>query len=481
LRATKPTLLVVITDDMYVRNYATSGAFDQLTEEYDLEFVLSSDVTLREALSALGILVGEFTMSQAQAQLHHFHFQLLMWRFRKKSKTFFYRWLRNTNWSLIRRDGPAATRIISLFRWFLGAVANPSGFQIPILANVVTFPIIARLVRAQLVTNPELVRLAQQKPYGAILFPSSAFEPATVDLVRIGKQYGIPTLCLIDNWDNLTSKTVFWEKPDHIGVWGTQAREQALRIHEFPTHGVHIIGTPRFDSYFMEPLSKSQNQNYAFPYILFVGSAMPFDEIAALKKLDEWLELSSEVTQDIKIVYRPHPWQQKRNVSAVFRGSDYSHTILDTQISEALSDGVELTSRSSAFQPNLSYYPDLLKGAACVVGPLTTMLLEATLCLRPTIGLSYFDGNHANTSKRYFSHFEGMERVPGFHFCESEPELIPTVSAALKMGRPSLATSRAATDYFVSSSPGTYSERLCALVRGITAGNLSEDPIAPKL
>ena len=481
MEQTKRPILLVLTDDTYIRNYVTSGAFDELFKSFDVDIVIDARVSLRDELENLGPVAGEFEITEDQVKLHTLHFQLLMWRFRRKSKTFFYRWLRNTNWSLILRDGPMWIRLVSFLRWLLAAFHNPHGFRIPLLANAVAFPVVSRFVRRQIKPNVRLRALVGAKPYVAVLFPSSAFDPATVDLATIGKELQLPTLCLIDNWDNLTSKTVFWERPKHLGVWGKQALQQALDVHDFSTQQVHAIGTPRFESYFTRPPSEEQVKHYPFPYILFVGSAMPFDEIGALKSIERWLQSSEEAPDDLMVVYRPHPWQQKRSVQSDFIQSEFSRVALDNQISEAINQGVQLSSRSSAFQPKLSYYPDLLRGASCVVGPLTTMLLEATLCLRPTVGLSYFDGHHANTSKRYFTHFEGMERVPGFSFCEDQNHLISDVSRALQMGTASPEDSRVQTDYFVTSSPGTYAERLLKLVVEIAKNQAAEHTMTPKL
>ena len=481
LEQAKLPILLVLTDDTYVRNYATSGAFDEILKAFDVDIVIDARVSLGEQLESLGTVTGEFEITADQAQLHNLHFQLLMWRFRRKSKTFFYRWLRNTNWSLITRDGPIWVRLVSFLRWILAASRNPNGFRIPLLANAVVFPVVSKIVRSKIRPNVRLRGLVSAKPYAAIMFPSSAFEAATVDLVMIGKELQLPTLCLIDNWDNLTSKTVFWEKPEHLGVWGEQAFQQALKVHGFLPQQVHLIGAPRFESYFTEPSSEEGTESYSFPYILFVGSAMPFDEIGALHSIERWLQKSDEAPSDLMVVYRPHPWQQKRSVQASFIQSDFSRVVLDNQIAEAIDQGVQLNSRSSAFQPSLSYYPNLIRAASCVVGPLTTMLLEATLCRRPTVGLSYFDGHHANTSKRYFTHFEGMERVAGFSFCEDRNQLTSEISRALKMGTASAEDSRAETDYFVTSSPGTYSQRLFELVVQISRRQSSEHSMTPKL
>lgn len=454
----------MLSDNTYVRNYATSGALDELCNDSQIDFLVAKSVSLRQPLSRIGKIVGEFEISGAQNRLHNLHFQLMMWRYRKRSKTFFYRWLRNTNWSLVSRRGGLKNRALSLVRWFISASANPDGLRIPLLANPLAFPLVAPVVRSKFVPNDDIRACLREGKYDAILFPSSAFEAANVDLVRIGRELGVPTVCLIDNWDNLTSKTVFWERPDHLAVWGEQAREQAMRIHQFPKESVHPLGTPRFESYFSQQPDTPAQRHYPFPYILYVGSAMPFDEIGSLRELEKFLSRSTEFDDSLKVVYRPHPWQQKRISPTQFLEEEFSRVILDRQISNALEGGAALTSRSSSFQPELSYYPDLLRGAACVVGPLTTMLLEATLCLRPTIGLSYFDGYHANTSQRYFNHFDGLDDVPTFQFCKNPDQLPGQISQALRTKRASSDSIWSRTSYFVINSPGTYSKRLRTLV-----------------
>ena len=60
------------------------------------------------------------------------------------------------------------------------------------------YPIDKELYRVINKINPEL-----------IMYPSHCFEPETIKLVRISKKIGSKILFIIDNWDNLSSKTVF--------------------------------------------------------------------------------------------------------------------------------------------------------------------------------------------------------------------------------------------------------------------------------
>lgn len=457
-------VLLAISDDTYVRNYLRSPALSDIRSKHELLIIASDKISLRDEVMADPVFRGFCKVDPRDEDLHQLYFNLLMWRNRKKSRTFFYRWLRNSNWQLIRRTGSRFGRAFSYLQWFIAAAINPRGLRIPLLGNGIVFPLVSRIVRRSLKVSPSLRDLVSAQDADVIVFPSAAFDPLTVDLVVIAKELGIPSVCLVDNWDNLTSKTIFWNRPDHIAVWGPQTKEQAIDVHGFDPTQVHMIGTPRFDAYFETRTSPVKKVPYPNPYVLFVGSAMPFDEIGVLRKLDQFILENSGRYHDLQVVYRPHPWQQKRTTPVEFFEDDFSRVLLDHQIRAGIETGVKPENNDPAFQPDLSYYPGLLRGAQVVIGPLTTMLLEASLCLRPVVALSYFDGHHANTTKRYFSHFDGMENVPGFSFCENPNELSQLLEVALSSGEVIEQSSDEATSYFLYRDNHSYGQRLLNLV-----------------
>ena len=74
-----------------------------------------------------------------------------------------------------------------------------------------------------------------------ILFPSSAYDPVAIDLTLIGKSHKITTFNLIDNWDNLSSKSILWVLSDFVGVWGQQSKEHAIDIQCYNPESVKIL------------------------------------------------------------------------------------------------------------------------------------------------------------------------------------------------------------------------------------------------
>jgi hypothetical protein len=464
-------VLLVISDDGYVRNYLRTDALTELRATTDLHIVAESHLALVDEIRDVEGFAGTFTLEPSLVKRHQLFFEMLMWRYRGRSKTFLYRWMRIANWDIIRTTEGPWKLLTSGLRWALSSATNLRALRSPLLGNALVFPLIQPTIHRSLTPNPGLERLIKDGNYDLVMFPSSAHEASGSDVIRLGKTLGIPTLALIDNWDNLSSKTVLWDKPTHLAVWGEQTRRQAIDIHGCDENSVHVLGTPRFDSYLRPKGKMPKNAQPALPahYILFVGSAMPFDEIAALRALEDALARADVNPSDLRVLYRPHPWQQRRRIPQEFSPEKFTYTELDPQFAGALVTGSRSAAQNTGFQPDLGYYPRLLSGARMVVGPLTTMLFEAALCHRPVLALAYADGHHFNTSRRYFSHFDGLERVPGFVFCTSVDDLATRVPELLNQPAPDAKASDEVTQYFLYRDRRTYPQRLADLVDSIVS------------
>ena len=452
-------ILFLVSEFTYVRNYLRTGALDSVRANHNVRFALAEEVSHGDHPLTDAEIAGTFKYTPEQVRLQAEIFQILAWRHRKKSRTFFYRWLRQSNWNFVVRQLSPWARFRALIGWSAGVLTQRSLFIGPVLGNRFLFKLSFSLLTKRRKPNEALSAIIEQEKWDLIAIPSAGFEPATFDAIRVAKSKKIPTLALIDNWDNLVSKTVFSPKPDRIGVWGKQAEKQAIEVQGFEKQAISRIGTPRFDQYFIARDSFTEVRG---DYILFVGSAMPFDELGAIHSIERVLEELGLET--VPIVYRPHPWQQKRLVNSTFDESDFRVTVLDTQIATAKLRGLQQSSTDTRFQPELSYYPDLFRNSLMVIGPLTTMLLEASICVRPVIGLSYDDGYHFTTSLRYFSHFDGMESVPSFQFCDKKELLGQHLQQGLDQPLINPGVLDAALSQFLVIEQRSYAERLLELV-----------------
>jgi hypothetical protein len=164
---------------------------------------------------------------------------------------------------------------------------------------------------------------------------------------------------------------------------------------------------------------------FAFRYVLFAGCYQPFDERAALRRLDDAVTRNG---LDLKVVYLPHPRRLPRRRPDLVDEREFDHVIVEPRVRDGYRagwrDGEQQGPLKTAALP-LSAYPALLENAAFVVCPLSTIMLEAAIFRRRVLTIAYHDGVH-NTSPGVaidYLHFEGVDAVDQFEICRREADL----------------------------------------------------------
>jgi hypothetical protein len=449
-------ILIVLSRSEYVRNYGQTAAFRRLCAEHDCSLVLSDRCSPAELRGDAPAIVGTFATTRKLDRAHLELFNVLTWQQRRKSRTFRYRFSR------LYRDYPNTSP-----RNVLHNLAGlRKALKYVLLGNRWLSRVSVPRLIARLPINPELARFVDQQKPDLVLFPCSAYDPVGNDLARLGAARGFRTLFLVDNWDNLSSKSIFWAKPDYLGVWGEQSRQHATEIHAIAPERVFAIGTPRFEGYYALRQAPAPAP-YPFPYLLFCGSALAFDELAALHLLDRELSQHPAIYGELRIVYRPHPERQPRSCPDRFDERDFSRVILDEQVEDRYY-------RGDASFPSLDYYPGLLSGAKLVVGPLTTMLIEAILCGTPVLAIAYDDRIHftsPHNARKFYLHFDGIEDICGLSVNRERSQLAADLRARMSQsGRLEPAEVDASLEHFLHHDPRPYPERLAAVVRALDPG-----------
>jgi hypothetical protein len=418
----KRKLLIVIASEIHVRNYISTNIFSELEKKYDCYYLASEEgIKSKRSIEGKNNFIGFFKSDLVVMEKHYKLFNVLMWRYRKRSSTFYFRFLRIFHFHLLRWHGSyfeSFKKIVQFFLWNL--LKNREGLYCLVLGNKVVFKLFFNTMFNRIPVNQELRGFINGLQPHLIIFPSSAYEPIGTDLIRISRENKTKIYFLIDNWDNLSSKSILFQKPDYIGVWGQQSKEHALQIHDFSEKQIYTIGTPRFENYYK--VNKSKIKSYFdFKYILFVGCAIPFDETAALRILDAEITSAPDVYGNLKIVYRPHPWRQDRINEVIFSENNFNSVILDPQMQNSYNEGKDMV-----FQPDLKYYPSLLSNSEFVTGPLTTMLIEALIFYKKILAIAYDDGIHITSPHnafKYYLHFKGLENIEGLVLCKKKQHM----------------------------------------------------------
>ncbi len=406
--------LIVLCSDIYIRNYITTDALEDIEKSYDCHYLVSGKIANTDALKEKNN-VGFYSVNKKLDRAHHSAFNVVMWRFRRLSSAFGFRFRRKFDIPVSWKDANSIASVLRYLAMFI--VRKARVVTVQVLGSRLIFPLYKRFVIDRIAVNADLEKKVVSTRPDIIIYTSAAYDSEGTDLVRIGRKHNILTLFLIDNWDNLSSKTVMLERPDFITVWGQQNLEHAKRIHGFSENQVFLIGTPRFDEYFRQRKVKQQS-HFDRPYALFLGCAIPFDEATALQILDQEIESGKDTYGDLAVVYRPHPWRQGKD-SIV--GLNLKNIIIDPQVEPNY-----LNNKGVKFQPPLHYYPSLLSNAEFVTGPLTSMLIEAQIFYRKVLAIVYYDGKNItspNNALKYYPHFEGLSKLEGMTFCNDKKSL----------------------------------------------------------
>lgn len=408
----KKKVLFVISSNNFVRNYLTTDAFELLEVRFDCSYIASDKVSLRALLEKRQKFLGFYHYDEKITALHSLIFDVLMWRYRDKSTSFRFRILRQTSpWFTKQKGGgKIALEVLKYAARVLRMMKVRLKFSV--LSSNAIFPAFEKRIMQTLPLQPQLLEAIRSVEPDVVVFPSSAYDPEGNDIARICIQFKIPSLFLIDNWDNLSSKSIFWAKPTYLGVWGKQSIEHAVDIQGMEPDRVHAVGTPRFDHYF-RCREQQMPSHFAHKYILFVGTALAFDEAGALAVINQAIAENQELFAGVKLVYRPHPWRQGKDS---IKDKQLEHVLIDPQLSDSYRNQLS----ESSTQPDLSYYPSLLKNAEFVVGGLTSMIIETMIFGKKFLSLVYDDKvnftNQQNALK-YYIHFRGIEKIGAVSLC----------------------------------------------------------------
>lgn len=392
-------IVAFIENDMYVRNFITSGAFNHLIQNDEFGICVSEIVSKLKSSIPSEKIMDTYKRCDKNTTLVYIFNKLSMRALRNKSSTFDIK---------VRTSGP-----FDINGW---------------ISKFLSFPIIFEYITKKYLIsrfqkNLSLEMIIKKYEPSVVLFPITGVESTGVELINLSQEYGFKTFFLVNGWDNLSSKGVFPLLPDYLGVWGPQSLVDAVNIQGMPSHRAIMLGCARYEDYLIP--ANAEVKLFTFKYILFAGATTPNDEITPLRIFESILEELGNT--DIKIVYRPHPWREKRNCYDIFEPDSYKHVVLDPQVADDYYGEKRKGTESSSSQnfPTLKYYPSLVNHAVFMITPMSSMTLEAALFDVPSLVLAQDDSYHRIpcSLQAKYRHFEGGEEVPGWFFAKNYDEI----------------------------------------------------------
>lgn len=449
---TQAKLLVFVEHDFVARHFLMSRAFDALARVAELLFVFPASGNKRFTLDPATLpLPAPFVRIPVDAQ------RQVRWRW-----LFFAEQLR---W----RPGADAAALRRLRRESLGRKA----------ANLLTFaglpgikPIFERVVRRQIAQRPNraLERLIAETTPAALIHPSVLEGHFINDLVEIGAARGVPTVAIMNSWDNPSTKRAIVGLPDWLLVWGGQTKMHAERYMRMPPERVVSFGAAQLDV-FREParidraeFCTRHDADPSLPLILYAGSSKGADEFAQLLALEQAIDAGTAPAATI--VYRPHPWGDGGHEGGRTLHQTWRHVRIEATMRTYL-ERVAAGDRSASL-PDYRDTHDTLTCVDAVISPLSTILIEAAMHAKPVLCQLPIDEPGAAHFRlaQGLPCFRDIIECPDFMTAEGRQGLLDRFPQLVAAAREPAAgeAARAASRHFVEPFAEPWGERLAAFV-----------------
>ena len=383
-----------ISDFLFKRNHIDTGAWENENEKFVI-------------ISTIEINTKEIVKVQKASKLKAFMHSCIEHAFTRvsqhKSVSFKTR-IRRQNLKIredLKKRKISGKLLATIIKWAIVRVLSVNSCVLKVIKSEF----------AKHLYCPTIAEILKSKNIDVVYMPSSVISVESDRMISTCQKNGIKVYTCVDNWDNISSKSIALAKPDAYFVWSKQQSLEIRRLYgDVP---VKIVGSSRFDVY-----KKAQIKTEA-KYILFVGSAMKYDEQAPLKITNNFLERESKLGQIV--LYRPHPWQRH------FDNVDIS-VLKTTQVDPRLDEHFASQIYSSSYQPNLNDYPQLLNEASVVIGMASTFMLESLLMGKKYILLAYEEDTSTSIDDPFsilcgYEHLRDVERLENVYVCRRLDQL----------------------------------------------------------
>lgn len=421
----KPKCLIFIDHNITVRHFILSGAFKKLEQEYAVTYVFNEDKTTDKewltvdpkSLKLNRILTTNIPRSRMGSWYQLFAISLLNSQ-------------RGTSNYKYRKDYMKTINGTLRTYWY--------EFQsLPLI-----FPFIRKLkLKKQGIWAPLRDLIKAENP-DIVVHPSILTGYYINDLIPICESMNIPSVVLMNSWDNPSQKAITTSAPTLLGVWGNQTRNHAIEHMGLQENRVKIMGAAQFDLY-RQPITESDSELRAMfrvpkdkPIILYGGVSKSVNETEHLKLLDN--AISTGQIPDCHILYRPHPWRGSLTPGEQnFFDVGFKNVSMDPHMQRYYRAVLEKPDNSFDLA-DYDVVRKLLHLIQGTISSMSTIQLETALFGKPSISfLNQRDienhyGRLLKISMR-LAHFNALWDCPGIQFCRSDDDLSAAVNEMLKI------------------------------------------------
>lgn len=331
------------------------------------------------------------------------------------------------------------------------------GVILSVLGSRIGYLMFGSIVRLLGSVHPGLTQILNSTSPDIIVCFSGGFYSGVENFLgRYARSNKVPFILIIDNWDNLSSKSVIWNKPTLMGVWGPEMATDAIELQGMDSSKVIEIGSSRLD--LESPSEAPRWLAQSKPYVLFAGTGIQhLDELQAL--IETRLALNNLGCRELPIIYRPHPW----NLRGDFRQKlskilSTPGIILDQDIAENGPD-------SFYNRESLYHLENLVRNCSFLVAGHSTVIVEALYYGKKVLALTGSTHFLFNTTDSWiiYRHMSRLRGNPGITECNR----ISEICKALKVLLHSTVSDQNLVPHILPNFESSYQARVTQLINNL--------------
>jgi len=441
---------VFIDHDITVRHFLLSGVVPALEADHEVVYVFPESHR-RVSTDTATLPIGRCrTIPVPEARLHRYrrlyHAAVLMRMRHSSDKGPVFRFWRQVL-------GRRAFAVSWLFSWPL------------------THEWYRHRILGEIGENQALSQLLAEEKADIIVHPTVLEGLFVADLIRWSEPQGVPTVYLMNSWDNPAVKAVTVGSPTRLVVWGDHSRHLAHERLGIPLDRLVSFGAAQFDVYRGPPREAPTVYRRRFGVgpetrlLLYAGSSKGLNETQHLVRLEHAIERGE--LPNCVVLYRPHPWRGEADGERDFLSLSWKHVRMAPDMVEYY--------RRRMRGSNVIYLADYaethatLSAVDAVISPLSTILLEAAMHGKPIAAYLPDEDMRTNVALSTIAktvHFrEFFQRVDCL-MCERPEDLVADCQRLLERAAEPGIAQRLVQQcaFFVTPQPRSYADQLRLLV-----------------
>jgi hypothetical protein len=435
---------IFISSEFHARSLVESKLLKNLMQKYRI--VLFTTKALKETYFLNSPSIAQIEIKISDTQSRYFSRQLALGtlRFINRSTSYKFRLKRQIFGDYFTENSTPLT----ILERALNLIRNIVKISI---SFILSKSIYYQIIKKQYINSVESMledKIFHKYNFDLLIGWCQTSEPTAIAPIIYGRKFNIPSFLVIDNWDNLASKSVFPLEPNAIACFGNQSADFAKNIQRFKHTVVNPIGSARFEVY--RDLIESTARNYPTE-IMFAGSALAAEDKDLLEILNNYCESSKD---NIKIKYRRHPYPQGKKVNL----EDIETRFKNIYVENYQEKGNSLQSLQDTCKS--------LSQTKVLIAMPTTFLLEGILCRIPTILISFKSKVVRYNSYRMlkeFEHFKGINEVDNIYIVSTPDELFKQLDLQLH-DESVVQTHPKGLEHYVSWNSESFASRLCTVM-----------------